>query len=116
MHASARPCWIASPIAPTSSRPAPSRTASAEHSSSVSAAGREAQTKPLRDPKLDALLAGGARSSGMLTDQVAQDAPEIRHCLASARFTALDTAKRDALVGRCARLLHQLRESTATQM
>ena len=72
--------------------------------------------KPSRDLKQDALLAGAARTTAMLANQVAQDGPEIWHRLTLAWFTALDTANRDALVGHGARLLHQLRESTATQM
>ena len=73
--------------------------------------------KPSRDLKLDArLLADGTELVGVLADQVAQDGPEIRHGLALARFTALDTADRDARLGHGARLLHQLRESPAAQV
>src|SRR5205823_4915204 len=100
-----------------SSKPAPSRTASAARSNSVNAAASEEQMKPSRDLKLDApLLADGTELVVVLADQVAQDGPEIRHSLASARFTALDTADRDALLGHGARLLHHLRESPAAQV
>ena len=62
---------------------------------------------------LDAPLIAGVAG---LAKQIAQHSPEVRHGLALAWFTALDTADRDALVGHGACVLHQLRESPATQM
>jgi hypothetical protein len=62
------------------------------------------------------LLVGVGVIVDVLADQIAQDREEVRHRLTSAGFTALDTADRDALLGRGARLLHQLPESPTTQM
>jgi hypothetical protein len=73
--------------------------------------------KPSRELQLDVqLLAGVAEPVVVLVNQIAQHNPEIRHRLTSAWITALDTTDRDALVGHRARLLHQLRESTAAQL
>ena len=113
----ARRCWAASPIGRTLSKRAPSRTASAARSNSVSATATEVQMKPLPDrgPTAVALLVGVGATIDVLADQVAQDREEVRHRLATTRFTATDTTDRDALLGHCTRLVYQLGELTTSQ-
>ena len=73
--------------------------------------------KPSRDLQLVRLLLADADVMiDVLADQVAQHGEEIRHRLTSARFTALHTADRDALLGHGARLLHQLCEAATPQV
>ena len=73
--------------------------------------------KPLPDrgPTAVALLVGVGATIDVLADQVAQDREEVRHRLATTRFTATDTTDRDALLGHCTRLVYQLGELTTSQ-
>ena len=52
---------------------------------------------------------------GLVSHQLAQDREEVRHGLTLAGFTTLDTADRDAFVGRGAGLVHQLGKASAAE-
>jgi hypothetical protein len=76
------------------------------------------QRLPECEPAAARLLVGasGGLLVEVLADQIAQDREEVRHRLTSAGLTPLDTADRDARLGHDAGLVHQLRESSTTQV
>ena len=53
---------------------------------------------------------------GLVAHQIAQDREEVRHGVTLAGFTTLDTANRDAFMGRGAGLVHQLGKASAAEM